>query len=74
MILTHTIKYKAVKTTAGSIFNLRKYENYFYDPADESISSISDSFCSSVDWICSQRKNKVLYLLEEIDESIKLNE
>jgi len=72
MILTHTVIYEAKKMTVGQLLDeFPKWWNHkftLYDPKD---GDIFDVF-SDWGWISNQRRNKVLYLLENEMETITM--
>jgi len=71
MNLTKTTKYVATKITCGELAATRAFNAYeFYDPTDGDINPVY----SSRDWAYVQPKNKVVYLLEEYSDKIKLSE
>ena len=77
MELTHTTKYHARKITVGELLadykTMSNIHFQFYDPKDGQISYMNDYRTSNWDWLETQNKRKLLYILSEISDSLKLS-
>ena len=74
MKLTKTTTYKAEKITCKDLCTcMEKHKHLdFYDPADDKICVISRNGVSSVEWLYSQKGNKIVYLLSDGEDKITM--